>query len=193
MAILNQLAQTIINTYRHEICESDTLEERRAKVYKYLYNYQDQCKHQDVRLVFLDKINGTRAYQWQCQACFHLSQWIGKNTIDIAKAVPRVEIDFGELQQALRFERESTTDEIKTRNNKEWWDWYNQYLLTPQWKNIRDRVLRRASFRCEGCGVAPATSVHHLTYKRVGKEMLFDLVAVCQKCHDEITESERVK
>jgi len=71
-------------------------------------------------------------------------------------------------------------------DDREWWRRYEAYLQTPQWQLRRRRVLERADFRCEGCRQAPATQVHHLTYKRLGHEMLFDLVAVCDACHEAI-------
>lgn len=45
------------------------------------------------------------------------------------------------------------------------------------------RVLERANHVCEGCGVNAATEVHHKTYKNVGNEFLFELVAICRPCH----------
>jgi hypothetical protein len=48
------------------------------------------------------------------------------------------------------------------------------------------KVLARAHGLCEGCGERTATQVHHLSYKRVFDEMLFDLVAVCDACHDKL-------
>lgn len=38
-------------------------------------------------------------------------------------------------------------------------------------------------FMCEGCLERPATQVHHLHYQRVFDECLFDLVAICDRCH----------
>jgi len=49
-------------------------------------------------------------------------------------------------------------------------------------------VLERDLRLCQGCRQRPATQVHHQTYRRVGREMLFDLVAVCDECHDAIHE-----
>jgi 5-methylcytosine-specific restriction endonuclease McrA len=37
---------------------------------------------------------------------------------------------------------------------------------------------------CEGCGDEKAQEVHHKTYKNVGDEFLFELVALCNTCHD---------
>lgn len=60
---------------------------------------------------------------------------------------------------------------------------YRAYLQSPEWREKRNRVMRRAGGRCEGCGERSATEVHHKTYDRVFDEMLFDLVAVCSPCH----------
>lgn len=60
---------------------------------------------------------------------------------------------------------------------------YRRYLQSDTWKTKRKAVLRAAGFRCRRCG-APATEVHHETYKRIYKERLSDLTALCSKCHE---------
>ena len=65
----------------------------------------------------------------------------------------------------------------------QWWKQYNKYLLSEQWRDRRDRIFRRAGYICEGCGAKPASQVHHLSYKNVGKEFLWEIVAVCDDCH----------
>lgn len=72
--------------------------------------------------------------------------------------------------------------------NKQWWNAYRQYLASNIWREKRWRVMERAGRICEGCGTERATQVHHLTYKRVGREMLFDLVAICDGCHEVVHE-----
>ena len=76
--------------------------------------------------------------------------------------------------------------EVESLESGTWWDRYDRYMQTPEWKERRQLVLKRANYVCEGCGKAKATEVHHLTYERLGKEMLFDLVAVCDECHRKI-------
>ena len=41
---------------------------------------------------------------------------------------------------------------------------YRRYLQSDAWKTKRKSVLQAAGFRCRRCG-APATEVHHETYK----------------------------
>ena len=60
---------------------------------------------------------------------------------------------------------------------------YANYIKSAKWQELRRKVIARANGICEGCGKQPATEAHHLTYKRFGNEMLFDLVAVCKDCH----------
>lgn len=81
--------------------------------------------------------------------------------------------------------------QVRHQEDAKWWDWYRAYLRSEGWRWRRARVLSRAKGRCEGCGVADATEVHHLTYARVGQEMLFDLVAICHPCHEAVTEGDR--
>lgn len=65
-----------------------------------------------------------------------------------------------------------------------WWAVYGAYLKSPEWQALRVQVLERAAGRCEDCGDAVATQVHHLTYRRVGDEHVDDLRAICNRCHD---------
>ena len=60
---------------------------------------------------------------------------------------------------------------------------YRRYLQSDAWKTKRKAVLHAAGFRCRQCG-APATEVHHETYKRIYNERLSDLTALCGKCHE---------
>jgi hypothetical protein len=61
---------------------------------------------------------------------------------------------------------------------------HSEYLDSPEWRAKRRKVLERAGGLCEGCRVNRPTQVHHLTYKHWGDELLFELVALCDECHD---------
>lgn len=77
-----------------------------------------------------------------------------------------------------------------TRSSKRegpWWIWYNEYLKSAIWAEVRRRVIARVrGGLCEVCRAAAATDAHHLTYDRAGHERWGDLQAVCLKCHEEI-------
>jgi 5-methylcytosine-specific restriction endonuclease McrA len=74
----------------------------------------------------------------------------------------------------------------QAEQDKEKADWrrrYEAHLQSAKWKALREKVIERAKGYCEGCGHNKATQAHHLSYERMGEEMLFDLVAVCDDCH----------
>jgi 5-methylcytosine-specific restriction endonuclease McrA len=63
---------------------------------------------------------------------------------------------------------------------------YSDYLNSQEWKQKRSLVLKRDNYTCTGCGVARATQVHHLTYKHIYNEFLFELTSLCDECHDRV-------
>jgi hypothetical protein len=64
---------------------------------------------------------------------------------------------------------------------------YHSYINSKEWKtNKRTEVLRRSGGVCERCHKWPVVNVHHLTYERLGNELLEDLLGVCTKCHKEL-------
>lgn len=61
---------------------------------------------------------------------------------------------------------------------------YQEYLKSGEWKYLRDKKLKQANYTCDGCGEQyRALEVHHLTYERIGEELLTDLVVFCPQCH----------
>lgn len=58
------------------------------------------------------------------------------------------------------------------------------YLRTDAWKNLRFKVLERDKYTCQCCGIDfGPLYVHHLTYERLGNELLEDLITLCEDCH----------
>lgn len=70
---------------------------------------------------------------------------------------------------------------------------YKTHLASDAWKAKRSLVLKRCGGICEGCGTEQATEVHHLTYRHLGNEFLFELLGLCHHCHDRITEENRAR
>ena len=60
---------------------------------------------------------------------------------------------------------------------------YASYLRTRHWRTLRVKALQKWEGRCERCGTAKATEVHHRTYDRLGEETLSDLEPLCGDCH----------
>lgn len=154
-----------------------------------------QCEHEETLLVKSPHIN---SYWHQCQRCGHKQKVAASKLTERERATckefdPNLEEEYREKSrqkgEALRAEQEAAYQryvEAIDESNAKWWQWYNQYLKTPEWKAKRSKVLARAKGICEGCGVYSASQVHHLTYDRAGDEMLFDLVAVCWECHQKL-------
>ncbi len=60
---------------------------------------------------------------------------------------------------------------------------YHKYLASREWAKKKWAVRKRAGGNCERCHKNPIAATHHLTYERVGKELLEDLQGVCSECH----------
>jgi len=64
---------------------------------------------------------------------------------------------------------------------------YRDYLQTGHWQKMRIDALKRASYECQECGaIHGELHVHHITYKRLGRERLRDLRVLCADCHGEV-------
>ena len=64
---------------------------------------------------------------------------------------------------------------------------YFEYLKSPEWRELRGEVIRRAEFRCEQCGLELGWrgEVHHKSYENLFREVLDDLEYLCPDCHQE--------
>ena len=60
---------------------------------------------------------------------------------------------------------------------------YKNYLSSDAWKAKRRDVQKRANGICEECNFNEGTDVHHLTYQRLFRESLDDLLLLCRACH----------
>lgn len=55
---------------------------------------------------------------------------------------------------------------------------------SKHWKRLRVEALKRDRFQCVDCSKTGCLlEVHHLTYERMGAELLEDVVSLCQACH----------
>jgi 5-methylcytosine-specific restriction endonuclease McrA len=163
------------------------------------------CSHDRLRFVwriFEGKDQKTRRYGFQCLDCGRAGRkgangemstsytWVSAKNVheyfemDYLEAVSMHDALTDRLKAA---ERDYWDDLYEQRRHKRgpWWDWYNLYLQCDEWQALRERVFERDGGICRhtGCG-RPAEQVHHLTYDRVGYELLSDLVSVCIPCHE---------
>lgn len=70
--------------------------------------------------------------------------------------------------------------------NEQWWEKYRRHLESPEWAEKRRQVRERSGGRCEISGCKrKARHCHHLTYARLGRERLEDLIDLCDLHHQQ--------
>jgi len=136
--------------------------------------------------------SGMTMVAYQCTHCGHkVGNWIQHATLPMpVGTLPPWEEALADAYYENKNEERAVKQEqlslMRVQFDQQWWADYNAYLKTPRWKSIRAQVLQRDSGTCKGCGEQPATQVHHLTYKHVRNEFLWELISVCDTCHDRI-------
>jgi len=63
---------------------------------------------------------------------------------------------------------------------------YETYIRSRAWQVVRRAIILRCKGICERCKRWPVANVHHLTYERLGCELMSDLLGVCSLCHREL-------
>lgn len=142
------------------------------------------CAHstRELRLRQID--DGRLAHYRQCTTCGAAGRAISKKEsraeIGLVKKAPEFDHDLERQWYARKHVAYLLTyKEIEPILRQE----YTRYLVSPEWQQIRLRLLARAKGICECCGIAPPNEVHHTTYVRLGSELDDDLLAVCSFCH----------
>lgn len=157
------------------------------------------CQHQRDELRRRRIANGAVQFRFQCLSCGRSKGPAVKKLAALEHYRPYGfeeddipwwdEALFERGEQAIQryFQNRHEHFEQKRQQEKtEWRQRYKAYLLTDDWRRMREVVLSRAGGLCEGCRQRRATQVHHLTYDHVGHEFLWELVAICNYCHDRV-------
>lgn len=144
----------------------------------------DGCAHKATELRLRN-----RASNWHvARQCLECGQQVGSFVKKDVAAKEAGTVAFPEFDEGLadriwqNWQRvnEGTRAELREERRAQ----YHDYLRTPQWREKSRRVRERARGMCEGCGERRCTQVHHLTYDHIGAEFLWELVAVCDECHE---------
>jgi 5-methylcytosine-specific restriction endonuclease McrA len=147
------------------------------------------CKCTNQVFVKYTKTNGIAEARKQCTTC-------GKG-IAVKKSESPVPIESlpefnketrDRWYEARRKRMQQIYEQEKSAKDQEWQLLYSEYMVSDEWRERRQKVLVRDKWTCQSCLKARATQVHHLTYKHVFQEPLFDLISVCFDCHQTITE-----
>lgn len=139
--------------------------------------------------------NDSIQYVHQCLRCGH--------AVGHAISKKQIQVEYENIESIIKFDEKiylNWKNEYQTKkrmilgsdhleNQKalsNFWEWYSDYLDSPEWKEKRRKVLLRENYICEGCGDEKAIEIHHISYKHKGNEFLFELVALCQHCHETV-------
>lgn len=143
------------------------------------------CEHTELRV--RTYANDTQHYVHQCITCGRQA-----STAMRKSAVPEPTRckPFDEMLLAAQEQRWRSYQNIhqaeRAQSAKEWWHRYDRYLLTPEWAAKRNKVFERDKDICQGCFEHKPMSVHHLSYRHVGCEFLFELISLCVECHNRL-------
>ena len=144
------------------------------------------CKHVERELRRRVIKGGSTAYVRQCKSCGQVSNPV-KTAIALQESAGQTIPDFvAEAEDAWNAKKHAAYKSIEAELDGRVSNEYEQYLQSEHWLAKRLLVLRRAGKFCEGCLERAPTQVHHLTYQHVGEEFMWELVAVCDECHERI-------
>lgn len=63
---------------------------------------------------------------------------------------------------------------------------FREYTSSQEWKALRQKRLEKDEFKCVLCKSQSNLICHHLTYSRLFKEKIDDLIILCGRCHSRI-------
>jgi 5-methylcytosine-specific restriction endonuclease McrA len=70
-------------------------------------------------------------------------------------------------------------------------------MRSQRWQDIRTKALERSGRTCEQCGRRQddgyKLDVHHITYIRLGGELMEDVQVLCYMCHGQLHYRRRVR
>ena len=145
------------------------------------------CKHAIKHLCKAEISDGRVQLREQCSACGKLCGPAKKQngpTAAVLDADPSIERNYQRDRQVRYDDIIRKHVRLQSEHDGEWWEKYSQYLLSATWSEKRKKVMARARGICEGCLEGAATQVHHKTYSHVFNEFMFELVALCDDCHN---------
>jgi 5-methylcytosine-specific restriction endonuclease McrA len=151
------------------------------------------CKCNDTIITEQTIFGGSTRYVNQCVNCGRAVGGAIKKS-SVKGQPPQFDFELRNSRQEDREEQylisQQKRDAEREIRGEAWWEYYRQYMASPMWREKRQQVLERDSFRCKGCEKERATEVHHKTYARLGNELLIDLISLCSECHARIHEEE---
>jgi len=152
-----------------------------------------KCEHARKNIVWStvnaagEPLEGAKQLRYQCTDCGKLLA----NQLPHHLATPDTpNVDLATLKRCREREEQEWRDraqfyeEKREREHQEWLEAHSEYLQTDEWQEKREAVLEREDNLCQGCRAALAAHIHHLSYEHWRDELLFELVALCEDCHE---------
>lgn len=125
---------------------------------------------------------GSFQYAEQCTTCGRMrSTAVKASTIRHPDRLPAWDeellTEYGKVLETARLDEREGEHAV-------WLIEHTAYLKTPEWRRLRAAAIARSRGLCEGCALRSPTQVHHLTYQHWKQEFLWELVAICDECHE---------
>ena len=137
------------------------------------------CRCPNVRPVFDSKEN---KYFIQCDTCGQIfSEIKPNNKFFIPGNTPLMIPVAGKNIFSIESLKENLTPK----------QFHEAYLKTGKWAVLRIKALTRDDYTCQGCLEKKAVQVHHITYENIGNEFCFELISLCDDCHEKIHDSDK--
>jgi hypothetical protein len=155
------------------------------------------CFSPDINPVKIQMQGGGIQIRQQCNTCgYSFGLALKKTDYDLSKLkfrddnkqkefYEKIQIERAEFLKICEdFKKQNFTIEIKFPG-------YSEYMLSDEWQRKRELVFKRDNYICQACLTNKAVQVHHISYRHVFNEPLFELTSVCINCHDSITNMDR--
>jgi len=196
---------TLISECKH--CQSDKIhyKENEFETGYYCQNcdiihvekkqFEGCCNYVDIQTMQVATANGF-SYRNICQNCYSTIATIKKTDKPIGKLID-ISLDelnnrkYGTNKNIIYGELLNLKNEFNKNKESAFWLSYSEYLKSDKWQLKRKKVLERDKYICQACLTNKAEQAHHLTYKNVFDEPLFQLTSVCIRCHDKLHEIDK--
>lgn len=143
----------------------------------------EACKHSNFERRRLITSNGGFQVKNQCLDCGKIGQakkrQPGDENLPLIDRQMQADL-WQKRQEAYQRELEQLEEAYRQKMVAE----YQKYLDSDEWHEIREKVLQRDNYTCQGCLLRRATCVHHLTYENIKDELCYQLVSLCKECHE---------
>ncbi len=158
------------------------------------------CKHDHATTVRFTDALGRKHIRKQCIRCGAHVGDLKKNGYDV-DALPAWDEYLRDLWQDNKRQRAAELrTELVEQETVEAVDAkaaYRAYLLTAEWRRVKEFVLKRDNFICQGCGCKVSKNIyplpdraevhrkHYYELNKTGKSWAWECVTLCHKCHRE--------